>query len=58
MTKKDIVGNIVSLMSNTWGDYTCPRQILQNGDYWKYCFWIFDAQFGYPIFEDIFTLKT
>ena len=31
---------------------------LQNGDCWKYYFWIFDDQFGYPIFEGIFTLHT
>jgi hypothetical protein len=42
-------------MSNIGGDYRCPSkmEIVVN-----IVFWIFDAQFGYPIFEGIFTLNT
>jgi hypothetical protein len=47
---------LLSLMSKIGGDYRCPRQRLQDGNCWKYCFLIFDPQFGYPIFEGIFTL--
>ena len=46
----------LSLISKAVGDNRCSIQIFQDGDCWKYFFWTFDAQFGYIVFEGIFTL--
>jgi hypothetical protein len=62
MTKGEIVGNIVVIDVKDRGRLhmskiniaKMSKILLQDGD----CFWIFDAQFGYPIFEGIFTLHT
>jgi hypothetical protein len=64
MTKGEIVGNIVVIDVKDRGRLQMSKPTYVQDKYCKMeivesiTFWIFDAQFGYPIFEGIFTLHT